>query len=54
MMKQMLQELKILKPHIDYSVYRTIRGQIFTGHEDAASVGIQRLKAKIQKEKTRG
>jgi len=54
MMKQMLQELKMIKPHIEYNVYRTIRGQILTGHEDAAAVGMQRLKDKLQKEKSHG
>ncbi len=39
-------ELETIKKYIPVNTYKTIIGQIKAGHEDAARVGIERIKKK--------
>lgn len=39
-------ELETIKKHIPVNTYKIIIGQIKAGHEDAARVGIERIKKK--------
>lgn len=45
-----LKELKLMKPYIPMQTYRTIIGQIRAGDLRGASIGIDRLKKKLEKE----
>lgn len=49
-MEEAIRELNIIKPRIPQQTYRTIRGQIQAGDVGGATVGIKRLKKKIEKE----
>ena len=49
-MGDLTMELKKIKPHIPEQTYRTIVGQIRSGDMGGATVGIYRIKKRIEKE----
>lgn len=51
-MTEIRKELETIKKHIPANTYRTIIGQIKAGNEDAARVGIERIKRRMCHENT--
>ena len=49
-MNEVLRELNTIKPRIPVQTYRTIVGQIRAGDMGGATVGINRLKARLRRE----
>ncbi len=47
-MKELGKELNSIKKYIPYNTYRTIKGQIKSGNETAARVGIERIKKRVE------
>lgn len=41
-------ELETIKKHIPENTYKTIKGQIKAGQEEAARVGIMRIKRRVE------
>jgi hypothetical protein len=48
-MKELKKELDGIRKHIPYNTYKTILGQMKTGQVEAAKVGIERLKKKLNR-----
>lgn len=51
-MTEIRKELETIKKDIPANTYRTIIGQIKAGNEDAARVGIERIKRRVSHENT--
>jgi hypothetical protein len=52
-MNELMKELNAIKPRIPNQTYRTIVGQMRAGDMGGATVGINRLKAKLRREDAR-
>ena len=48
-MKELKKELDCIRKHIPYNTYKTILGQMKAGQVEAAKVGIERLKKKLNR-----
>ena len=48
-MKELKKELDGIRKHIPYNTYKTILGQMKAGQVEAAKVGIERLKKKVNR-----
>ena len=48
-MKELKRELDGIRKHIPYNTYKTILGQMKAGQVEAAKVGIERLKKKLNR-----
>ena len=48
-MKELKKELDGIRNHIPYNTYKTILGQMKAGQVEAAKVGIERLKKKLNR-----
>ena len=48
-MKKVKRELEGIRKEIPYNTYKTILGQVKAGHVEAARVGIERIKKKVNR-----